>query len=119
MIAPSTSPHLRSSRFARSSSTTRASMGHRPGPHPLVDLDALSRTAEGIRRDAELPPDPRAHLTPATAVVDGLPVRPFTRRLSARRWEFTALPGRDADGLHWSVTLSPKNRVGAASEVCS
>ena len=44
-------------------------IGRRPGPRPFVDLGSLDLPAEGIRRDAELLPDPRAQPMPATGVV--------------------------------------------------
>ena len=47
----------------------------------------------------------------------GPPVLLFTRRLSARRWEFTTLLDGVVDGRHWSVALSPKSRLGTASEL--
>lgn len=49
--------------------------------------------------------------------VDGLPVLLFTRRLSARRWEFSTLLEQDLYGRRWSVSLSPKSRLGYAGEV--
>lgn len=48
--------------------------------------------------------------------IDGIPVLPFTRRLSGRHWEFTVSLEEDVDGRHWSVTLSPRSRTGSTND---
>ena len=48
------------------------------------------------------------------AQIDGIPVLLFTRRLSARRWEFMTSLDRDADDRYWSVIVSP--RMGTPSD---
>lgn len=48
--------------------------------------------------------------------IDGIPVLPFTWRLSARHWDFTTSLEKDVDGRQWSVTLSPRSRLGAAND---
>jgi hypothetical protein len=42
-------------------------------------------------------------------------VIPFTRRLSARKWDFSTAVSDRGSAREWSVTISPKGTFGALS----